>query len=44
MDTTVDGVDTPTENKMESKAEAIRESGEAKADAMEDTADSQDRP
>ena len=42
-DTTVDGMDSTTENKMEADAQAVREKGEAKADAMEDKADTTDK-
>ena len=43
MDTKLDGVDSATEQKMEDKAEAARETGETKADAMEEKADAQDK-
>ena len=43
LDTQVDGVDSAAENKMEDKAEMVREQGDAKADAMEDNADKQDK-
>jgi hypothetical protein len=36
-------MDTAAENAMEDKAEAVREKGDAKADAMEDNADAQDK-
>jgi hypothetical protein len=36
-------MDTATENKMEADAQAVREKGDAKADAMEDAADKQDK-
>jgi hypothetical protein len=42
-DTVVDGVDSASENKMEAKADQVRDQGEAKADAMEENADAADK-
>lgn len=42
MDTKMDAVDPAAENAMEDRAAAVRQSGEAKADAMEEQADKAD--
>ena len=39
LDQTVDGVDSKAEQNLENKADAVRDTTEAKADALEEKAD-----